>query len=708
MRFDIYDLLPTYIQDFVYKSGWEAFREIQKQAFYEILQDRTNVVLSAGTASGKTEAAFFPVLTSLNQKPCDSIAVLYISPLKALINDQFVRLEKILEKGNIVFNKWHGDVSSYQKKKLVENPKGILQITIESLEMLVSHKSETCKSMFYDLRYIIIDEMHYFMDSPRGIQLLSVLERLQRLIDKEPLRIGISATLGDFSVAKRWLSIGSKRATELIRDEQSKRKVSVSLKYFSEDRQISSINDNAWKELYQYLFRMTYGHKSIIFTNSRGDSEAIISQMRMYAAKYGDEELFQIHHGDISAQIREDVEKKMKETKLPYVTGATVTLELGIDIGELERVIQVNAPYSASSFMQRIGRCGRRGQKADIMYVQTSHCDMFFDLQMDFQLLQGIAILQLCLLEKWVEPIRLREKPFAILFHQTMLTIYHVGEITPACLAQEMLTLGSFSKVTQDEYRCLLSHLVQKGLVEKTDTKTLRLTDEGAKLVGSRDFCAVFSKTLDWKVKSEKDGKLIGTVQTFPKEDEEFVLAGWYLKIVQIEWKKREIYVTKTGKKMATKWDSVSPFLIDDKVVQTMKEILQSKESYRYLDQSAQKMVASMRDYAITNDLLTKQLIMIEDGIVLIMLWRGSSFLRKVYYSLKCMNYCVIYEGYYLRVKIGEYGNVEKLQSDLKSILSGEINTDDFNYSNKELIQDKYDDLLPKELLRVQFEKDRL
>lgn len=204
---DMYNELPSYIQKYIYEQKWESFRDIQIQAFEEILKGNSNVVLTAGTASGKTEAAFLPALTSIYREPPTSIGILYISPLKALINDQFERLEKMLEIGNVSLCKWHGDVSLTNKKKMLENPTGVLQITVESLEMLISNKTEQCRYMFSDLRFIIIDEMHYFMESARGVQLLCIIERLQRIIHKVPLRIGLSATLGDIDVAKNGLVV---------------------------------------------------------------------------------------------------------------------------------------------------------------------------------------------------------------------------------------------------------------------------------------------------------------------------------------------------------------------------------------------------------------------------------------------------------------------------------------------------------------------
>ena len=200
----VFGRLAPYIQDFIYANHWEDLREIQKEACQVVWDTDDNLLLSSGTASGKTEAAFLPVLTELYHRPFRSVGVLYISPLKALINDQFKRLDQLLQESGLPVCKWHGDASRAEKDRLVKHPQGILQITPESLESLLIRKRGACYSLFHDLRFVIIDEVHYFMRDVRGVQVLSLLERMQRLSGNVPRRIGLSATLGDIEVAKRW------------------------------------------------------------------------------------------------------------------------------------------------------------------------------------------------------------------------------------------------------------------------------------------------------------------------------------------------------------------------------------------------------------------------------------------------------------------------------------------------------------------------
>ena len=221
----VFGRLAPYIQDFIYANHWEDLREIQKEACQVVWDTDDNLLLSSGTASGKTEAAFLPVLTELYHRPSRSVGVLYISPLKALINDQFKRLDQLLQESGLPVCKWHGDASRAEKDRLVKHPQGILQITPESLESLLIRKQGACYSLFHDLRFVIIDEVHYFMRDVRGVQVLSLLERMQRLSGNVPRRIGLSATLGDIEVAKRWLNAGTPRLCSAPRGETGQQKI---------------------------------------------------------------------------------------------------------------------------------------------------------------------------------------------------------------------------------------------------------------------------------------------------------------------------------------------------------------------------------------------------------------------------------------------------------------------------------------------------
>ena len=229
---NVFDRYAPFIQDYIYRSGWQLLRGVQNAAGNAIFETESNVLLMAPTASGKTEAVFFPVLTLLEEDPPSSVGVLYIAPLKALINDQFGRLTELCEEEGIPVWRWHGDVPQTQKRKLLRKPSGILQITPESLESLLINKHMEIPSLFGDLRFIVIDEIHSLLRGDRGMQTFCLIERLCRLAGCSPRRIGLSATLGAPEAAGRFLAAGSGRETVIPRFDGGKEVWRLSMEHF--------------------------------------------------------------------------------------------------------------------------------------------------------------------------------------------------------------------------------------------------------------------------------------------------------------------------------------------------------------------------------------------------------------------------------------------------------------------------------------------
>ena len=194
---NVFDRYAHFIRNYIYESGWQMLRGVQNAAGDVIFNTDENLLLTASTASGKTEAAFFPILTLLEENPSKSVGVLYIAPLKALINDQFERLSRICEEADINVTRWHGDTTQTGKRKLLRKPSGILQITPESLESLMINKHMEIVSLFHDLRFIVIDEIHSLLRGDRGLQTFCLIERLCRAAGCDPRRVGLSATIGN-------------------------------------------------------------------------------------------------------------------------------------------------------------------------------------------------------------------------------------------------------------------------------------------------------------------------------------------------------------------------------------------------------------------------------------------------------------------------------------------------------------------------------
>ena len=296
---NIFNRYAPFIQDFIYQNSWESLRAIQVAAGDAIFNTDENVLLTASTASGKTEAAFFPILTQFYEDPPRSVGALYIGPLKALINDQFSRLNDLCAQADIPVWHWHGDVPQSHKNRLLKHPSGILQITPESLEALLLHKHAAIARLFGDLRYVVIDEVHSLMRGDRGGQTLCLIERLSRMAGVNPRRIGLSATIGDPQGTGEFLASGTGRGTVIPKIEARGGKWRLSMEHFyvqgpqsAQDKVVTnalptldSATDTAPANAdpgIGYIFEHTRGKKCLIFVNSREECEAVTTTLRQY------------------------------------------------------------------------------------------------------------------------------------------------------------------------------------------------------------------------------------------------------------------------------------------------------------------------------------------------------------------------------------------------------------------------------------------
>ena len=383
---NIFNRYAPFIQDFIYQNNWESLRAIQVAAGEAIFLTDDHVLLSASTASGKTEAAFFPILTLFTENMPASVGAIYVGPLKALINDQFMRLNDLCREAEIPVWHWHGDVSQTHKNKLLKHPSGILQITPESLEALLMHKHADVARLFGDLRFVVIDEVHSLMRGDRGGQTLCLIERLSKLSGSNPRRIGLSATIGDIEGTGKFLASGTDRKTIIPKIEAKGARWRISMNHFfiqgtqaAEDKDVLDAqpvldmkSDDAPTNAdpgMAYIFEHTRGKKCLVFVNSREECEMVTTTLRGYCELNHEPDRFLIHHGNLSASYRETAEDIMKDEEQFQTTVTTATLELGIDIGRLERAFQIDAPFMVSSFLQRMGRTGRRDLPPEMWFV---------------------------------------------------------------------------------------------------------------------------------------------------------------------------------------------------------------------------------------------------------------------------------------------------------------------------------------------------
>lgn len=724
MSEQLFSKLAPFIQDYIYTHGWTELRQVQIEACRVIFDTDAHLLIAAGTASGKTEAAFLPVLTLLHQNPSATVGALYIGPIKALINDQFERLNDLLKEADIPVWAWHGDISQNRKQKLLKNPKGVLQITPESLESLLLNKYTELSRLFGDLRFVIIDEIHAFMGSERGCQILCQLTRLSRFMEKPPRRIGLSATLGDYSLAEEWLQSGTKTPVITPQIQSGQRQIRLSVEHFYLPDDVPPLFKGGLGEdlnkvrkepnpYYRYLFDTSKSSKCLIFVNNRTQAESAIANLRQIAQAQDLPDIYHVHHGSISASLRQAAEEAM-QGHAPAVTAATLTLELGIDIGQLERVIQLDAPLSVASFLQRLGRTGRRGSAADMRFVCTEDEPLGEELlpeQIPWQLLQCIAIIQLYLEERWIEPIQPIQYPLTLLYHQTMSTLASMGELSPAALAQQILTLPPFAAISQEDFRQLLRYLIDIDHIQRTEKGSLIVGLTGEKFVRNFHFYAVFPDNVDYVVRDESQE--IGSIVIPPIPGNRFALAGRTWEVLQVDSKKKAIFVKQVEGIASSSWRGGGG-TIHTKVLQRMRRILVESTEYPYLQTQAKERLKAARNLAQIAKLERDNIIDLEDNIYCIFPWMGTVAYRTLERFLNFfMRYSVDIRSlggvspYFLTVKLGKSSR-EELKNAIKSFCEKELTGYDLVSSEECPKLQKYDEFIPNNLLRKAFIFDSL
>jgi ATP-dependent Lhr-like helicase len=590
--------LAPFIREYIYEKKWTALRDIQEAAIAEILDGDGHLLIAAGTASGKTEAWFFPIVSMLCESKPSSAGVLYIGPLKALINDQAQRLAPLMELAGIPLWRWHGDVSDHHKKALLENPSGILQITPESLEALLLRSPGKIRSLFHALAFVVIDEVHAFMGSERGSQILCQLARIEEAALCRPRRIGLSATLGNYHEAVEWLERGSGRVirsansglTALICENGKRRRVSIALDHFSG----GGAEERAY---YEALYQQVRGRRCIIFTNSRIEAESVITSLGEISAGWKGGDRFFVHHGSLSASLRSETERELRDSAGPVTAAATATLEMGIDIGKLDRVIQIGPPLSVSAFVQRLGRSGRLRGKPEIYFSSIEEQSRWEHPVngLPWDLLKTIAIIELYLTEKWIEQGGDNPLPFSLLIHQTVSVLCSLGEHTPASLERRILSLPAFVHFSEDDFRELAAHLVSLDLIGKTDSGGLIAGLEAEHLTSHYSFYSVFADAAEYRVVS--GGREIGSIHFIPPEGSTIVLGGRYWRVERTAQREREIMVSPGEAGSRQVWRGGGADL-HGRVAAHMRRVLAEKTVYPYLSEHACSRLADARKLA--------------------------------------------------------------------------------------------------------------
>ncbi|HIY57747.1 MAG TPA: DEAD/DEAH box helicase [Candidatus Tetragenococcus pullicola] len=516
------DLLQRPIRKYIYDQGWQELSKIQSAAIQYILTTKDNYILAAPTASGKTEAAFFPSIDAVKNFH-EGVKIVYISPLVALINDQFKRVTDLCQQMDIPVTRWHAEASVTQKKRLLKAPAGILLITPESLEAMLMNHSEYAKVLFSDLEWVLIDEIHAFLSSNRGIQLKSLLERLQTYEKTQPRYIGMSATLSRSAIdeAKTFFPQGS--PTKVLVDRGSN-ELRVTTNYFPGNNQRQS------EAALQTIFAYSQAESMLVFPNSRADVEYLVVSLVKLGQQRDSSVHYFAHHASLTKEFRMMVESFAKNSQFELFTiCCTSTLELGIDIGSVDSVVQYNAPFSVTSLSQRLGRSGRRTGISQLHFIATDAWDY----------VQGVAVIHL-LEEDQLEKIKEVKKPYDVCAHQLLsLLMEHSGMVISE-VKNLNHQLSIFSSLSDDEYKQLVQHLVDQQYIEKLENELIIGLRTEKEWLHGPDFYTQFSTEPEFSVWTET--KQIGRVPFTPaiQEGANLFLAGqvWKIQLIKLEGNK--------------------------------------------------------------------------------------------------------------------------------------------------------------------------
>jgi ATP-dependent Lhr-like helicase len=605
-----YDRLHPHIRRWIREQRWSELRDIQAQATAAILGGGNDVLIAAATAAGKTEAAFLPILTKIADRANPGLSVLYVSPLKALINDQFRRLDLLCERLEIPVVRWHGDAPQSAKSKMMRNPSGIALITPESIEAMFVRRPADAKRLLSKLDFIVVDELHAFMLGPRGLHLASLLKRIDSWSQKPARRIGLSATIGDLVQAAAWLRPSDPLQVVIMQDVGEGLDLKLQIRGYlehvrttkrkGEESAADADNTSALGVIADHLFRTLRGSNNLVFGGSRKIVETTSDALRRRSEAAEVPNEFFPHHGNLSKDLREELETRLKNSSLPTTAVCTTTLELGIDIGSVISVAQIGAPRSIASLRQRLGRTGRRQGVPSVLRVYIREQDLgsrsgiLDELRPD--IIRAVAAIRL-LAARFVEPTSTSDALATALLHQTLSIISERGGARADALFRLLGGPGPFQSVTPIDYADLLrcATAPQTKLIEQAPDGTLMLGERGEQIVQSRDFYALFQGEAEWRL--VVGPKVLGTIpiSNVVAKGNLVLFAGRRWLIEEIDEHAHVLQVAPHQGGSVPQFEPVGGEEIHDALIEEMRHVYESDDTPGYLDDVARSLLTEGR-----------------------------------------------------------------------------------------------------------------
>ncbi|MEZ8106606.1 DEAD/DEAH box helicase [Vibrio cortegadensis] len=706
--------LDTRIQKWIFNQGWYNLREIQCKSIDPILAGDTDVLISASTAAGKTEAFFLPAISKMINGEQSGVSILYISPLKALINDQDRRLESLVDLIDLNVTPWHGDSPKGRKNKLKKSPSGIVLITPESLESMLIRDAGWVKQAFSKLEHIVIDEFHAFLGTERGHHLVSLLHRLEHLLGRleSPIpRTALSATLGNIEDVPVLLRPNQSLPCQIIRDSQSTTSLKVQIKGYVEPKEILEEGpESAEIQVCRDLFKFCRGNSHLVFANSRKRTESLAATLTDFCDEAVVPNEFFPHHGSLAKELREDLERRLQSEKLPTTAICTMTLELGIDIGKVNSVIQVTAPHSVSSLRQRMGRSGRRGGPSVLrMLITENELEVDSDVvsKLRLQLVQSLAMIRLLIRNKWYEPADTEKYHFSTLLHQILSVVAQWGGVRADQLFTLLCKDGVFQKVSVNHFKALLMHMGQQDLITQLGSGELSLGLAGERLVSHYSFYAVFKTPEEYRVLN--GDKTLGSlpVDSLIMTGQHIVFGGKRWKVLDVDPDKKIIRVEYARGGQAPKFGG-GGLAIHDEIRKEMFQILLDGD-YRisigsqkidFVDANAKELFAESVEYFNAAGLASKSILQVGKSTC-IFTWMGDKTVNTIAALLINLGYEV---GNFAGVLIVEDAAKESIEISLKQLLLNGLPTEQLlSGSVRDKLIDKFDEYLSEDILALNF-----
>ena len=677
-----------------------------------------DVIIAASTASGKTEAAFLPILTNLAKDEGGPALAMYVGPLKALINDQWQRLEGLVESLEIPVTPWHGDITATRKRAFLENPSGCLLITPESVEALLMRHGSNLSGLFAALRYVVIDELHSFIGSERGKQLQSQLCRIESVLQRRVCRIGLSATLGDMDGAKAYLRPEDPGGVVLIVANEGGQELRALIRGIlnpamqragNTGTEDEGIPDLAAKEaIVADLFSVLRGTNNLVFPNSRSAVEFFADRLRRRCEETRVPNEFWPHHGSLSKEIREETEAALKQRERPATAICTNTLELGIDIGSVKSVAQIGPPPSVASLRQRLGRSGRRKGEPAILRCYAIENQLTSKSSLSDQLREGlvecVAMVQL-LTKGWYEPVMADGLHGSTLVQQVLSTIAQHGGLHAQPIWELLCSKGAFSAVSQELFLSLLRQLGQLEIIFQDATGLILLAPKGEKICEHYSFYAAFSSDEEFRV--VYSGRTLGSLPiTRPLVPGGFLIFGgrrW--QVVSVSQEDLVIEVRPGAGGTLPGFDGGSGAVIHDRVRQEMRYILRATEPVAFLDRQGQKFLQEAREtYQRLN--LDNCFIRSNWNQVQLFLWRGDRIQDTLVLMLHTRGLRGLNEGICVTL-------ANTTEADVFQVLDGfnrtePMDTNALAATVHAKAREKWDTLLPDDLLNATFASENL